>query len=182
MAAKRLVMQPSVLIVGDSPTDQELITGIIRSQFGSTITIVSAKSVEEAGKILLTNRVDCILLDLALPGFSGSIAVSAIRKFDHTTPIIVVSGDESTTIELEVFARGALSFCRKDKMFDALPGLILEAYRSRSRYDDSMLELSLRLESVVSVLEDISEKLSSQGKMVDEATKVLFGESGVVST
>ena len=175
-------MTPSVLIVDDSIADQAVISGIIRNQFGDAITIASARSIEEAGRVLLTNRVDCILLDLNLPGFTGSTAVSALRKIDKAIPIIVVSGDNGSTIELEVFARGALSFCRKEKMTDAMPGLILEAYRSRSRYDESMLDLSARLESVVSILETISEQLEMQRVRVDEASDVLFGKSGVVYT
>lgn len=58
----------TALIVEDSLTDRELLTGYLQ-QFG--ITVTSAQSSEEAVQMLKTAPPDLIFLDVVLPGQSG---------------------------------------------------------------------------------------------------------------
>lgn len=154
-------MQPSVLLVDDDLVSLTLAEGILRREFGDSITIFSTKTVTDGQRIMLTHGIDCLVLDLSLPGFTGGEVVSHFRELFREIPIIVLTGASAQNMELQVVARGAVSFCNKMDCATHLPRLVVEAYRLRLSQDGTSQDLYRRLDSLVTVLEQVSGRLQS---------------------
>lgn len=91
----------NVLIVEDEADIQQLVSyNLIRAGFHVTC----ADSGEEALERLRTERIDCVLLDLMLPGISGLEVCAAMRKVESnikgSIPIIMLTakGEEEDVV------------------------------------------------------------------------------------
>lgn len=91
----------NVLVVEDEADIQQLVSyNLIRAGFHVTC----ADSGEEALEKLRTERIDCVLLDLMLPGISGLEVCAAMRKVELTNkasiPIIMLTakGEEEDVV------------------------------------------------------------------------------------
>ena len=91
----------NVLVVEDEADIQQLVSyNLIRAGFHVTC----ADSGEEALEKLRTEKVDCVLLDLMLPGMSGLDVCTAMRKVETNTagyiPIIMLTakGEEEDVV------------------------------------------------------------------------------------
>lgn len=55
----------------------------------------------------------CVLIDLQLPGSSGSVVVEALAKVPQDFPFIVVTGFSDFSTAVHMFRRGAVDFLHK---------------------------------------------------------------------
>lgn len=78
---------PTVLVVDDSATEREIISGCLK---GSGLTIVIAKSGEEALDKIKAQKPDLIVLDVVLPGRSGFEICRELKGEDITSKIPVI--------------------------------------------------------------------------------------------
>lgn len=95
-----------ILIVEDNEVENKAVAELLDTH---TIQSFSAYSAEEAEKILARNKVDCIILDLNLPGMKGYEWMERIRreKAHADIPIIIYSGkdlSEEEEVRLKRFA------------------------------------------------------------------------------
>jgi CheY-like chemotaxis protein len=91
-----------VLLIEDNKINQ-MITQKMLEKKG--ISCVILESGEEAIENAKNNQYDLILMDVHLPGISGTEATAAIRSFDTKTPIIAL-----TAISLNENKETLLSF------------------------------------------------------------------------
>ncbi len=95
------MLKTHILIVEDETDIQQLVSyNLIRSGFN----VSCADSGEEALECLRREKIDCILLDLMLPGMSGLEVCSAMKKgkeqTDNSIPIIMLTakGEEEDIV------------------------------------------------------------------------------------
>ncbi|MGF1574913.1 MAG: response regulator transcription factor [Cyanophyceae cyanobacterium] len=77
----------TVLVVDDSSTDMEIFSQCLRQ---AGLSVISAKSGEEAQGQLASNSPDLIILDVILPGQSGFELCRELKNADGTRRIPVV--------------------------------------------------------------------------------------------
>lgn len=77
----------TVLVVDDDPTIREFVGDILELE-GHTVR-VAADGFEALAEIE-TNRPDCVLLDVMMPGMSGHEVLAAIRKADGGPQLPVI--------------------------------------------------------------------------------------------
>ncbi len=77
----------TVLVVDDSSTDMEVFSQCLRQ---AGLSMISAKSGEEAQAQLASNSPDLIILDVILPGQSGFELCRDLKNADGTRRIPVV--------------------------------------------------------------------------------------------
>jgi len=91
--------RPTVLIIEDDPEIQELLSFAMARE---NWKLVQAKSGEEGLDFLGKHRVDCILLDIMLPGMDGFRVIKKIRETANGqgVPVIMATarGEESDII------------------------------------------------------------------------------------
>ena len=88
-----------ILIIEDDPEIQELLS---HSMSGENWKLLQAKSGEDGLKILKTKKVNCILLDIMLPGMDGLKVLKKIKEIEQckNIPVIMTTakGEESDII------------------------------------------------------------------------------------
>src|SRR5689334_14611735 len=78
-----------ILIVDDQPDQISLMSRVIALQ---DFTSHGATSVEQALELMKERQFGAVLLDLGMPGYEGTEAISALQAAQPSVPIIVVSG------------------------------------------------------------------------------------------
>lgn len=171
-------MTPRILIIDDSKTDRLLIIETLRGRFGNSLEIVESENVEDASRELLSGRSDVVILDMMLPGVSGTDAVRRVRSLDELATIVVVTGSTDSQLEMGSLASGAIAFCSKEKMTESLPGLTLKAWQERIRIDEHYKRIDRRLDAIVNVLEMTSQQAANNSSLLSKASRQIFGEDG----
>ncbi len=102
-----------VLIIDDSLFIRSLVSDFLNKD--SHIKVVdTAKSGQEALRKIPECKPDCIILDLAMPGWDGLTTLKHIMR-DFPTPVVILSAysQEEADITLECLELGAISFVLK---------------------------------------------------------------------
>lgn len=132
----------NVLVVEDEADIQQLVSyNLIRAGFHVTC----ADSGEEALERLRTEEIDCVLLDLMLPGISGLEVCTAMRKVetntDRSIPIIMLTakGEEEDVIAgLECGADDYITKPFSPKVLIArIKAVVKRVFVDKSESDDS---------------------------------------------
>src|SRR5215213_7410204 len=92
-ASKASTVRPRILVVDDEPTLVELVNDVV----GASIpcTIIKAKDVAEAKKIIATQGVEMMIADVNLPDGNGHELVANLKHFQPVSTSIVITGDPS---------------------------------------------------------------------------------------
>ena len=138
----------NVLVVEDEADIQQLVSyNLIRSGFHVTC----ADSGEEALEKLQTEKVDCVLLDLMLPGMSGLDVCTAMRKIEtskeRSIPIIMLTAkgeEEDVVAGLECGADDYITKPFSPKVLIArIKAVIKRAFVDQSESDESRKSIIL---------------------------------------
>ena len=92
-------MFPSILIVDDEPSILQSLDGILSDE---GFEVITASNGYEALKIIDSESPDLVLLDIWMPGIDGIETLKEIKKNNHYTQVIIITGHG--TIETAVKA------------------------------------------------------------------------------
>lgn len=105
-------MNKAVLIVDDNALGREMLKTAFE---GYGYIVFTAKDANEGLERIKTVQIDCIILDLILPGMDG-FGMLVILKGDPKTkdiPVVVLSGRESDAEKEEAIKLGAVNYLIK---------------------------------------------------------------------
>jgi DNA-binding response OmpR family regulator len=108
-----------VLAVDDSMT---YLSELAESLRGDGYDVVSARSGEEALELLAIQEVDCILLDLLMPGLSGQETCRRIKSAAgvRDVPLIMLTALDERGAMIEALGAGADDYIPKSSEFEVL--------------------------------------------------------------
>ena len=123
-----------ILAVDDSTTFLNAIADYLRDQ---GYEVVQAKSGEEALQLLSSEAVDCILLDLLMPGLSGQETCRRVKsaRTVRDVPLIMLTAIEDSEAMIEALGAGADDFISKSSQFEVLVARIRAQLR-RKQFED----------------------------------------------
>jgi DNA-binding response OmpR family regulator len=98
-----MAQQPTVLVVDDEPGIVELMRDFLEVD---GFNVLCARDGEEALATLARKQVDCILLDVMMPGMSGFEVLRRIRE-SSDVPTLVLSAKESDSDKIRGLRLGA---------------------------------------------------------------------------
>jgi DNA-binding response OmpR family regulator len=119
----------TLLVVDDEPAWVGAL-GAVLGKAGHHI--VAAYNGEEALRRFRAERVDAVLLDLAMPGMDGA-AVAREMRAESDVPILIVSGERDPAAPAELLDLGADDYIRKSMPNDEKLARIRAAVRRRGR-------------------------------------------------
>ena len=119
----------TLLVVDDEPAWVGAL-GAVLGKAGHRI--VAAYDGEEALRRFRAERVDAVLLDLAMPGMDGAAVAREIRA-ESDVPILIVSGERDPAAPAELLDLGADDYIRKSMPNDEKLARIRAAVRRRGR-------------------------------------------------
>ncbi|HWF84548.1 MAG TPA: response regulator [Vicinamibacterales bacterium] len=131
---KSVLGPKKILAVDDSVTYLHELTDALR---GEGYDVVSARSGEEAIELLAVQPVDCILLDLMMPGIGGHETCQRIKSAPivRDIPLIMLTALESRDAMLQGLAAGADDFISKASEFEVLKARVRAQLR-RKQFED----------------------------------------------
>jgi len=116
------------MIVDDEQAIRESMQGLFEDE---EYLVVCAASGEEAVARLRKQQVDCVLLDIWMPGIDGLETLSRIHQIDAHLPVIMMSGHATIDTAVRATRQGAFDFVEKPVSFDRLLILARNAVQKR---------------------------------------------------
>ena len=103
-------LRPTLLIADDDA----IMRAALRSQLKDSFQIVAVgEDATEAIALAEQHQPDAALLDVEMPGGGARVAVPQIDACSPGTCIVILSGDESHQVVLELLNAGAIAYIRK---------------------------------------------------------------------
>lgn len=121
-------MTSRIMIVDDEQAIRDSLQGLFEDE---EYLVVSAASGEEAIARLRKQAVDCVLLDIWMPGIDGLETLSRIHQIDPLMPVIMMSGHATIDTAVRATRQGAFDFVEKPLSFDRLMILARNAVQKR---------------------------------------------------
>lgn len=133
---KSLLATKKILAVDDSPTYLHELGEMLRAE---GYAVVAARSGEEALELLAVEPVDCVLLDLMMPGIGGQETCTRIKGSPVTRdlPIIVLTSVEDREVMIQTLSAGADDYVSKQSDFQVLRARVLAQIRRRQLEDET---------------------------------------------
>jgi DNA-binding NarL/FixJ family response regulator len=183
---------PIRLLLAD---DHALVREGLKQLFALTTDIQIAAEATNGAQVLDSlsrHPVDLLLLDMTMPGISGTDLILRVMALDSPPPILVLSMHDEPQIARRALAAGALGYITKDND----PELLLAAIRKVAiggRFIDPALAESMAFETVATVAptplyDTLSDRereifvLLAQGLSVNEIASKLEISNKTVST
>jgi DNA-binding response OmpR family regulator len=133
----RSLLSPSrILAVDDSPTYRDALATALRAEGYDVIQVASG---EEALEILSIQTVDCVLLDLVMPGIGGTETCRRIKSSPvmRDVPVIVLTSLDDRMAMLETLGTGADDYIQKSAELDVLKARVRAQLRRRQFEDET---------------------------------------------
>lgn len=105
------VLPPRVLVVDDEPSLHELVRDVIGQN--SDCQIVSASSLKEARKILESQTIQLVLLDMHLPDGDGMTLLPVVREKQPAAQSVIITGHASLDGAIGAMRAGVSDFLAK---------------------------------------------------------------------
>ncbi|WP_292998961.1 response regulator [Nevskia sp.] len=101
-----------VMVVDDSPTDKEFLKAALTRAGHS---VFEATSGQDALALVRTLKVDCVVMDVVMPGMNGFQATRTMTRDPATAaiPVIVVSSKSQETDRVWALRQGAREYIVK---------------------------------------------------------------------
>lgn len=109
---------PTILVVEDDAPDQVLVKQKIKTLWPEC-NIVPVGSLKAAYDTFKARDFDMVMLDLNLPDTMGPETVEEMRKFNKSTPIIVLTGMLNSATADESLRLGANNIFPKSQIVDS---------------------------------------------------------------
>jgi two-component system response regulator HydG len=168
----------NILIVDDDAAHRLMLREAVKDRGRRSL---EASSGEEGLKVLETEAVDLVLLDIKMPGMGGMEALKHIKAFNPVLPVIMMTAYATVQTAVEALKMGAEDYLLKPLNLDELEEAIQAVIQSsigqpfESPFSVPQLEgMDLVAESAVmqEILDDAVRVAST------DATVLLTGESG----
>jgi two-component system NtrC family sensor kinase len=133
---RSLLAPKRILAVDDSPTFLAALGAALRDE---GYDVIPARSGEEAIELLGVQTVDCILLDLLMPGLSGQETCLRIKSAPtvRDIPLIMLTALEDRTAMIQGLSAGADDYISKSSEFEVLKARVRAQIRRKQFEDDN---------------------------------------------
>lgn len=170
--AASLLGPKRILAVDDSPTYLQEVTTALT---GEGYDVVFARSGEEALRHLEVQPVDCILLDLLMPGLSGQETCRRIRATPalRDVPLIMLTAVDDRQAMIEGLAAGADDYIAKASEFQVLKARVRAQIRRRQFEDENrrIREQLMRTEMEAAEARAAREIAETRAALLDELSR-----------
>ena len=121
--------RPSLLIADDDPMMRSLLSTQLAGDFE---VVAVADDATEAIELASQHQPDAALVDVEMPGGGGLEAVRHISERSPDTCIVVLSGDESHHVVVELLEAGAITYKRKGVPGSEIAQALTDSMKTKS--------------------------------------------------
>jgi len=163
-----------VLIIDDEASIRESISQILSDE---DISSKSAKSLEEAKKILTKEYFPVILLDIWLEDGSGIDFIDTIKELSPNSSIVMITGHGGIELAVQSIKKGAFDFLEKPLSIEKLLNVVEKAHKEHIK--NKIDTASTQKDEIIgesSAIKKLKEEIKKISK--SNANIVIFGENG----
>ncbi|OGQ01605.1 MAG: hypothetical protein A2Z51_04725 [Deltaproteobacteria bacterium RBG_19FT_COMBO_52_11] len=146
----------TILIVDDEVGPRESLRMILKPIY----EVFMASNGREAIKVVETENIDLVTLDLKMPGFSGIDVLQEIKKIKRDIEVIIITGYGTLTNAQEAIRYGAGDFISKPFNVADIIGIISKSFERRN-YNLKIKSLIQQIKSLRSTAENKERDLLS---------------------
>lgn len=168
----------SVLIIDDNIDDREVYRRMLSRVAGANYTVFEAENGEEGLALNAQRRPDCILLDYSLPGRDGVGILEEIVKLDAAANVIMLTGQGSETIAVEVMKGGARDYLTKDTLS---PEALHRCIQNAIMHGSLETKLELKRQSLEIFTRAMAHDLKEPLRTIKSFGKLLHGSPALAS-
>jgi two-component system NtrC family sensor kinase len=158
-----------ILTVDDSLTYSNELAAVLRNE---GYDVIQARSGEEALELLAAQPVDCILLDLVMPGLDGLETCRRIKAAPsmRDIPLVMLTANEERGAMIAGLSTGAEDFISKSNDFEVLKARVRAQLRRRQFEDEhrEIREKLLRSELEATEARAARELAETRARLVEE--------------
>jgi FixJ family two-component response regulator len=110
-AKTKLKKTPRILVVDDEPTLIDLVGDVVGGQI--PCSVISAKNIAEAKKILASTSIELLVADAHLPDGKGTELLASLKEKQPQANAIVITGQPSMDGAINAMRHGAVDFLPK---------------------------------------------------------------------
>jgi DNA-binding response OmpR family regulator len=167
--AASLLGPKRILAVDDSATYLNELSAVLR---GEGYDVVPARSGEQGIEMLANQQLDCILLDLIMPGIDGIETCRRIKAspLHRDIPLIMLTAEENRQAMIEALGSGADDFISKSSELEVLKARVRAQLR-RKQFEDEhrgVREKLLRSQIEAAEARAARELAETRAKLVEE--------------
>jgi len=166
-------LPPRVLVVDDEPSLREVIEDMVTH--GIHGRVVSASTLSEARKILLTESIHLLVADVNLPDGDGTSLLKILQRHQPTASAIIITGLPSMAAAISAMREGALDFVPKPFTQEQLIGRMRSALDHQARADKQEKRFD-RLKQAVKRLNDSRRMISQKVDLLCNDLVNAYGE------
>lgn len=122
-------LRPSLLIADDDPVMRSALSAQLKDSFR---VVAVAENATEAIELAEQHRPDAALIDVDMPDGGAREAVPQIARRSPDTRIVILSGDETRQMVLELLGAGAIAYVRKGVTGSQLSKTLTEALQAKA--------------------------------------------------
>ncbi len=128
-------MKPRILLIED-----DIGTRFGYAKYLSNIgyEIIETANIAEAEKALVSEKIDCIIVDIMLPDGSGLDFMDSVKAYSPLIPIIVITGFGDITVAVDAMRRGADNFFIKPVSMEGLEIFLTKILEIKSLRKDRL--------------------------------------------
>ena len=128
----------NVLLVDD---ELEFLETLVKRLTKRGLNISTAKSGEEALKIIRGKGIDVAVLDVRMPGMDGIQTLREIKKIDPLMEVIMLTGHASVEVAIEGMELGAFDYLMKPADIDELFYKLQDAFKKKTIQQEKIAKL-----------------------------------------
>ena len=118
------------LLIAD---DDSMMRSLLSTQLGGDFEVCAvAGDATEAIELAAQHQPDAALVDVEMPGGGGLEAVRQISERSPDTCVVVLSGDESHDVVVELLEAGAITYIRKGLPGSEIARALTDSMKTRS--------------------------------------------------
>jgi len=121
-------MNKRIMIVDDEQAIRDSLQGLFEDE---DYMVTCAASGEEAIARFRKAPVDCVLLDIWMPGIDGLETLARLKNIDSNVPVVMMSGHATIDTAVRATRQGAFDFVEKPLSSDRLLILARNAIEKR---------------------------------------------------
>jgi DNA-binding NtrC family response regulator len=128
----------NVLLVDD---ELEFLETLVKRLTKRGLNISTAKSGEDALKIIGEKGIDVVVLDVRMPGMDGIQTLREIKKKDPLMEVIMLTGHASVEVAIEGMELGAFDYLMKPADIDELFYKLQDAFKKKTIQQEKIEKL-----------------------------------------
>ncbi len=162
----------SIVHIDNNPADCEYVKQILKKQKYFTLEKhFSISSLDQLNNLLAKERIDVVLTDLNLTGFTGIDVLKFVKKNYPETSVIVLTGTGTEELAVEALKAGADDYLTKKKInFDRLPERI-KAIEKQKILTKELKEKEKYLKTLTDVLPEAIIDVKLPERVISFATR-----------